>query len=311
MQYDTNSIMGEISFSDFVDICINELNYEVNPNGSLNSGKINCICHYHNDGKHANKRFGSTSLISKGSYKGIYCFACGASKSLIQMVMDEKDMHIWEAIDFICEKASLSKQDYAIPGTESDWDLKNSIKSQKNSPLDEIFPDALNKEQLKLIGLYNENYMSDTHNYEVIYCYDEYNKPSVWELEKGEFLIEKDIPNPKYIKGSLSEYSSFLDYVAGNKTIGGSEEYPFQKQYLLARKVSGYTLSEMYKNDKPAYWRLISSKCTKAILEKEEMMKTTTKFIQYNLQKQLKILYKIFNDYVKDDVVNMIQSYES
>ena len=306
MKYDSNDLMADIDFPSFVEFCISELGYEVKRSDSLDKGSVCCICHYHNDGtKKSSNRFGSTRLIQRGTFKGLKCFACDTSKSLIQMVMDEKDMAYWQAIDFICERFGLIKSSYAIAGTESAWELRNNVTTAV-SPLDRMFPDPLTAQELQLIGLSN-GYDSSNTNYCVLGLYSDLNKPEIFELEKGESLIKQIVPNPNYVSGSISKYANFMDYVSGIKNLGGSDEDPFITQWLLIKR-SVWTLSQMYQEDKETYWKIVTPKITDTILRLEKEKESASKFVKYNIEKQLKILYSLFDKYVNLEIATLLSA---
>jgi hypothetical protein len=294
--------MADVDFETFVNFCVDELGYEINPNNRIDTGKVQCVCHYHNDGKNPNKKFGSTSLISKDTYKGIHCFACGASKSFVTMVMEEKNMYFNEALSFIMEKLGMNKSIYAIPGTETEWERKNMVR-HVSDPLEEIMP-PLTPKELKLIGLKGIS----GKNYEIIAEYTPENKPEQWELEKGESLIKIEEENPEYIPGAIPEYEDFMHYIAGVKNVGGSSEEPFNTRYLKTRRIQGYSLNDLYSSDKKQYHHMIICKLFEAMTDRELALRddNISSFVKYNIKKELKILYDIRDRYMSEEVVKKV-----
>ena len=288
MLYDLEGLMSDIDFTTFVNFCIDELGYDVKPGFSSESGNALCVCHYHNDGK-SSKKYGSTSLISRGNYKGIYCFACGTSKSLISMVMTEKSMHLVEAVKYICQAVGTSPDIYAIPGTETEWELEHKQNIPKDAKYPN-FPAALTPKELKLIGI-----KKSAENYEVLQ--ELTRKPELWELNEDESVIKKLVPNPKYIPGSLPEYKDFIFYIAGAKDYKGSCEDPFITKYLIVRKPK-WSLISLYNEDKEAYWMIVMPKMVEAIIQREDIIQNSkSSFEKYNMQKELKILHNLYDKY--------------
>lgn len=248
MEYETKRIVQD---ADMISI-LQELGYkmDLSADHQLNGDKLPIICDHH---KHKDGNFGTARLIVRGggTYKGMHCFLCASSWSLPTLVQEKLGCNYWDAIKFIANHNGGLDQ-YAIPGTENDWD-RRVLASQGKTVEDNAFPAPLSVAECKALRLNLNVEQSELSNCAIISASD--TKPNSYELESDEAIVPITIENEKFDITKPGLYASFIHYCAGVKTPNGSDEEPFKTLYLKVKRVNE-TLYNLYKEDKDAYWEL-------------------------------------------------------
>lgn len=297
MQIDSESLLSD---ADMLSVLqrLPDVKLNLSRNYSPDGNKVQILCRYH-----ADRNFGSANLLVHNGFKGMHCFACGASKSLIQMVQDYGNMNFYEACEFIAEDLG-GIENYYIPGTENEYDLKrkryqslySQSKSYNNNVYDYDFPALLSVQELKLIGM--NPYGNIENNYIPLNEYD--YKPANWQLDNGQYIKCTEETNPFYVDDLGPLYLSFKDYVNDVKNIHGQDQKPFRYKYLVCEHINGNPLISLYKNDKWTYWHLIVSKIIWAIQDTEDKIQDMSLKKGYvSKVYHLKKILKLQNDLLK------------
>lgn len=296
MRYDKELILSEVNMLNV----LAKLNISVSDNTTRtdlsNGNKREILCPFHDD-----KNFGSASIFidPKKNFKGIHCFACGESWSVIKLVQQKLGFNYGQTLEWLAELCPGGKENYILSdnkksGRGSSWGVvsidvnglvKTNVKTEmKEEKIKNPMIGLLTNEDLRFIGFTDyPQYTSDiTGN--IIGCYK--TEPESWELpdecfaEKGYiYSTDKKAINPKY--------DETLDAIWYIKYNGQKSKYGF---------------NELVEEDPEGAVNIVCLKIMVLLKEKQDIVKAlsgapnkTLVNVVHLTKKEIKRLRKLYN----------------